>query len=114
MAILEFHTNVLGRVAADRLRNLYGGFLTFRSKFPNNPEVEVFLDDELLGTAKLVNRHAEKFPLGWLTLSLAQLGGFDSVHDQQEALKKSGYRFKPLSEYKAYPVLFAGYWGRRI
>lgn len=114
MAILDFHTRVIGSVAADRLRHLYGGFLTFRSKYPDNSEVKVFLDDKILGTARLINSCPEKFPLNWLTLSLAHLGGFDSIKEQQEALKKSGYRFKPLSEYKAYPVLFAGYWGRRI
>jgi len=116
---LDFSTRVLGKNAAKRLKHLNGFFLTFRSKMVNEYVFhDIYLDDKLLGRAWLTipidytssNRKAN---LGILDHDLATMGGFDTVEEQQKALKRAGYRFKPLNKYKAYPVIFTGYWGKK-
>jgi len=111
---LNFNTRVLGEKASKRLQELHGGFLTLRSQQPHSPDVEVYLDDKLLGIAKI--HHAifnHRVNLGSLTHQHATMGGFDTVGEQARALGKAGYRFKPLDKYEAYVVYFIGDWGNK-
>lgn len=109
---LDFHTRVLGKKAAERLRNLNGEFLTLRSKLPEDMVFDVYLDDKRLGRAKIEDLYEDKISLDNLDLSLATLGGFDTVEEQQQALRRAGYHFKLLSQYSAYPIFFVGFWGK--
>ena len=109
--ILEFHTKVLGKKAARRLRKLKGEFLTFRSKLPEEMAFDVYLDNRNLGRANIEDLYKEKLNFGSLGLHHALAGGFDTIKEQQRALKRAGYRFKPLGQYEAYPVFFIGFFG---
>lgn len=108
---LNFNTRVLGEKASKRLRDLSGLFLTLRSQLVQE-EVEVYLDGNKLGVAT-VKIKPYLLPLHILTLSHARLGGFDTVAEQQLALGRAGYRFKPLSAYKAYVIILVGHWGNK-
>lgn len=114
---LDFKTKVLGKKASKRLRRLNGFFLTFRSESINEYVFyDIYLDGKLLGQAWLtipIYYLDRKMNLGVLDQSLAIAGGFDTVEEQQKALKRAGYRFKPLDQYEAYPIIFTGYWGRK-
>lgn len=115
---LDFHTRVLGKKASRRLRNLYGEFLTIRSKLPKDRELDIYLDGKRLGRALAMTNVSlgstmEKIGLSnLLDLSSARLGGFETVGEQENALRRAGYRFKPLEQYKVYPIFFVGYWGK--
>lgn len=109
---IDFHTRILGRKAANRLRGLNGDFLTFRSKLPSTHNVEVYLDGKKLGNATISLLPVYKLRLSSLTTPLALLGGFDSIYEQMGALKRAGCRFKELGEYTAYPIFFMGNWGK--
>lgn len=111
MTKLKFSTQILGKKATSRLRNLNGEFLTFRSKLPETMVFDVYLDGEKLGRAKIEHLY-EAVPLASLDLHLANLSGFDTTEEEQKALKRAGYRFRPLEQYKAYPVFFVGFWGK--
>jgi len=45
----------------------------------------------------------------WEALDIgdAQRGGFNTLADLAQALKRAGYRFKPLNEYELYRIQFA-------
>lgn len=107
---LDFHTRVLGKKASERLRHLDGMFLTFRSKLPEDNILSIYLDNKKLGVARNIAR--QKINLGSLTLSHATTGGFDTMDEQQRALKRAGYRFKPLNQYESYQIFFVGHWGK--
>lgn len=118
---LDFHTKVLGRKAAKRLRHLNGFFLTFRSE-PVNRYIfyDIYLDDKKLGRAwptiynevRLNIDGKTNLGIGILNEVTASLGGFDTVEEQQQALKRAGYRFKPLDKYWAYPIIFWACWSK--
>ncbi len=66
--------------------------------------VRVTLDGEDLGLVSVVA--CERLPAIGLTDADAQRGGFSTLEELQLALKKAGYRFKPLIDYVFYRVQF--------
>lgn len=112
---LEFKTSVLGNKAADRLRNVRGRFLTFRSRLPKYSELDVYLDDELLGKATIKRMPTTKANLAVIRNNprINAQGGFTSEREQEAALKRAGYRFRPLEQYNAYMIVFFAEWGNR-
>jgi len=111
---LEFSSRVLGKKASERLRSVRGKFLTFRSTPLEAGVVDVYLDGELLGKAEIKGT-PEKVYLGEVIQKpfVNALGGFDSAEEQAKALKRAGFRYKPLNEYTAYMVYFWASWGTR-
>ena len=66
--------------------------------------IQVTLDDEFVGYARFTGM--ERISWGQLTQEDAQRGGFDNRFELACALKKAGYRFKPLDEYPLYRCHF--------
>ena len=113
---IRFTTRVLGPVAAYRLEKRQIS-QTLRSN--SNPltasiisglvsagdHLEVFLDRIFVGRVELVSMDAVK----WEALGIrdAQRGGFDTLDDLPEALRRAGYRFMPLNDYQLYRIQFA-------
>jgi len=112
---VRFTTRVLGPAAAYRLEKRQVT-QTLRSESDSvtnailNGRVsagdwlEVLLDSRLVGRVELVSRDA----ITWEALSIddAHRGGFDTLADLEQALKRGGYRFKPLNEYALYRIQF--------
>lgn len=113
---IHFTTRVLGPAAAYRLekRQVTQTLRAESSSITNailngriraGDKLEVTLDGILVGQAKLVSMDA----VNWETLGItdAHRGGFDSsLEELQAALKRAGYRFKPLNEYQLYRIQF--------
>ena len=116
MEYLRFITRVLGPAAAYRLEKRQVT-QTLRSESDSitnailngrvsaGDRLEVLLDSILVGHAELVSMDA----VTWEALGIrdARRGGFDSLDDLSEALKRAGYRFKPLNQYELYRIQFA-------
>jgi len=116
MEDLRFITRVLGPAAAYRLEKRQVT-QTLRSdsnsvtesivngRVSTGDRLEVLLDGILVGHAELVSMDA----VTWEALGIrdARRGGFDSLDDLSEALKRAGYRFKPLNQYELYRIQFA-------
>ncbi len=66
--------------------------------------VRVTLDGEDMGLVSVVA--CERLPAIALTDADAQRGGFSTLEELDLALKKAGYRFKPLIDYQFYRVQF--------
>ncbi|MBA7547339.1 hypothetical protein ES705_39753 [subsurface metagenome] len=68
-------------------------------------QLEVLLDRIFVGRVELVSVDA----VTWEALGIddAQRGGFDSLEDLASALKRAGYRFRPLNDYQLYRIQFA-------
>ncbi len=66
--------------------------------------IRVTLDGEDVGLASVIA--CERIPAVGLTDADAQRGGFNTLEELQLALKKAGYRFKPLIDYVFYRVQF--------
>ena len=115
MEKLEFATQVLGAVAAGRLREkkvtqtlrspncsivnaLIHGSLTIGDR------VEVTLDNEFIGHAYPAD--VDRINGASLTPADAERGGFDSIEDLDKALQRGGYRFKKLDGYQFYRIRF--------
>lgn len=114
---IYFTTRVLGPAAAYRLEK-HQVTQTLRAKSSSitnafllgrvsaGDRVDVVLDDIPVGHAELISMDA----VTWEALGIvdAHRGGFDSCLDELEAaLKRAGYRFKPLNEYELYRIQFA-------
>jgi hypothetical protein len=67
-------------------------------------ELCVALDGENIGLASLIACHW--VPATALTSEDARRGGFNTVDELKAALKRAGYRFKPLIDYVFYLVQF--------
>jgi len=67
-------------------------------------ELRIALDGENIGLASLIA--CEWVPAAGLTSGDARRGGFHTVEELQAALKRAGYRFKPLIDYIFYRVHF--------
>jgi len=112
---LNFTTRVLGPAAAYRLEKRQVT-QTLRSDSNSITEsilngrvsagdrLEVVLDGIIAGHAELVSMDA----VNWEALGIddARRGGFDTMDDLEAALKRAGYRFKPLNEYELYRIQF--------
>ncbi|MBA7483031.1 hypothetical protein ES703_69609 [subsurface metagenome] len=116
MEQIRFSTHVLGPVAAYRLekRQVTQTLRSASDSVTNavilgrvsaGDRLEVFLDGILVGKVKLVSMNA----ITWEVLSIddARRGGFDTLPDLEQALKRGGYRFKPLNEYEFYRIQFS-------
>ncbi|MBA7567396.1 hypothetical protein ES708_09107 [subsurface metagenome] len=113
---VRFTTRVLGPVAAYRLEQRQV-MQTLRSesdsitnaillgRVSTSDRLEVTLDGILVGTAELVSMDA----ITWEALGIddARRGGFDTLADLEQALKRGGYRFKPLNQYELYRIQFS-------
>ena len=109
MEQLYFTSRVLGPVAASRLENRQIT-QTLRSESGSianavllgrvsaDDRLEVLLDSRLVGCVELISMDA----VTWEALGVddAQRGGFDTMADLGQALKRAGYRFKPLNDYQ--------------
>jgi len=118
MERLHFTTRVLGPVAAYRLKQRQVP-QTLRSesdsitnaillgRVSTGDRLEVFLDRIFVGHAELVSMDA----VTWEALGIrdAHRGGFDNLADLEQALKRAGYRFKPLNQYELFRIQFT--WG---
>jgi len=116
MEQIRFTTRLLGPVAAYRLEKRQVT-QTLRSESDSianaillgrvsaGDQLEVVLDGILVGNAKLVSRDA--VPWEALGIDDAYRGGFDTLADLESALKRGGYRFKPLNQYELYRIQFS-------
>jgi len=113
---LYFTTRVLGPVAAYRLekRQVTQTLRAESSSITNailngrvsaGEKLEVTLDGIIAGHAELVSMDAVNWE--YINLDDARRGGFDTLEDLEKALKRAGYRFKPLNEYELYRIQFA-------
>ena len=66
--------------------------------------IQVALDGEFIGYAHLLLM--DKVRWGDLGDDDARRGGFDNRNELANALRRAGYRFKPLDEYSLYRCLF--------
>ncbi len=112
---IRFTTRVLGPATAYRLEKRQ---VTQTLRSDSNPitesilrgrvsagdRLEVFLDRILVGNVELISWDA----VTWEALSIddALRGGFDTLADLEQALKRAGYRFKPLNDYQLFRIQF--------
>jgi len=113
---LHFSTRVLGPVAAYRLEKRQVT-QTLRSESSSitkailsgmvkiGDEVQVTLDDKLIGPAEYVI--SDIVTWDQLEIDDARRGGFDTLDDLSEALRRAGYRFKPLNNYQLFRIQFS-------
>lgn len=112
---LNFTSNVLGAEAALRLKQhkvtqtLRAGTGDIIKAIINRElragdALHIALDRGDMGLARLTR--CELVPAVGLTNEDAQRGGFNTVEELQVALKRAGYRFKPLIDYMFYRVQF--------
>ena len=116
MEQVRFTTRVLGPLAALRLER-HQVTQTLRAESDSianailngrvsaGDHLEVFLDRAFVGHAEFVSMGA----VTWEALGIrdARRGGFDALDDLSEALRRAGYRFKPLNEYKFCRIQFS-------
>ena len=115
MERINFTTAVLGAKATARLRE-HQVTQTIRSgtsslalavndgRLTPGDMIQVTLDDEFVGYARFTGM--EKTSWEQLTQEDARRGGFDNRFELAYALKRAGYRFKPLDEYPLYRCHF--------
>ncbi len=115
MERINFTTAVLGKKAAARLKE-HQVTQTIRSGTSsialaiNNRRVklgeiiQVALDDELVDYARLLGM--DKVSWEQLTEDDAWCGGFDNRIELIVALRRAGYRFKPIDQYQLYRCKF--------
>ena len=108
---IRFTTRVLGPAAAFRLekRQVTQTLRSESSSILNErvsagDRLEVVLDSVLLGEAELVSIDAVNWE--YINLNDARRGGFDTLNDLEAALKRAGYRFKPLTDYQLFRIQF--------
>jgi hypothetical protein len=107
---LNFTSKVLGSGVADKLK-LGGVLQTVRSRKGAAPflmkqgsEVPITLDGQLLYRARITDIKLRN--LGDLTEFDAELGGFDNLWQLKTALRRAGFRFRPLGEYEVFAIQF--------
>ena len=115
MNYIKFTAKVLGPVAGYKLtRNqvtqtirsendgIAGAVLN--GQVSAGDRLEVFLDTVRIGQVDLVSME----PVTWEALDVddARRGGFDTLDDLAAALKRAGFRFKPLDDYQLYRIQF--------
>ena len=112
---IRFTTRVLGPATAYRLEqrqvtqtlrsesdSVTNAFLLGRVSAGDR--LEVVLDSRLVGNVELVSMEV----VTWEALDIedARRGGFDTLADLEQALKRAGYRFMPLNQYELYRIQF--------
>ena len=122
MQQLHFTTHVLGKKATARLEqyqvtqtiraessSMVVRASTIKAIFSDKVEVDdtlqVILDDRLIGLAQ----HVIIDMVTWDQLDIddARRGGFDNRFELAYALKRAGYRFLPLDQYRFYRCQFS-------
>jgi len=116
MESLHFTTRVLGPAAAYRLERRQVT-QTLRSESSSitkailsgmvkvGDEVQVLLDNRSIGPAEYVI--SDIVTWDQLDIDDAQRGGFDTLDDLSQALRRAGYRFKPLDDYQLLRIQFS-------
>ena len=116
MEQVRFTTRVLGPAAAYKLEQRQIT-QTLRSESDNitnaillgrvsaGDRLEIVLDGIIAGHAEFVSMDT----ITWEALGIrdARRGGFGTLADLEQALKRAGYRFKPLNEYQFYRIKFS-------
>jgi len=113
---IRFTTLVLGPVAAYRLEkhqvtqtlrseNSFTTRAILNGMVKVGDEVQILLDDRLIGLAEYII--ADVVTWGQLDIGDAHRGGFDTLDDLLKALKRAGYRFKPLDDYQLFRIQFS-------
>ena len=113
---LHFTTRVLGTLPAYRLakRQVTQTLRSENNSITNaiingqvsaGDKLEIRLDTTIVGHAELISMDA----VTWEALDIedARRGGFDSLDDLSEALRRAGYRFKPLNAYQLFRIQFS-------
>ena len=115
MEKIIFTTKVLGPIASYRLEN-FGVTQTIRSESSSivgailsgrikvGDQIQIFLDDRMIELAQFVIMDSLLFDM--LDEEDAHRGGFDSVEEMATALKRAGYRFKPVNSYWFHRIQF--------
>lgn len=68
-------------------------------------QLEVVLDGIFVGNAKLVSMDVVNWE--YFNLNDANRGGFDNLEELEKALRRGGFRFKPLNLYKLFRIQFS-------
>jgi hypothetical protein len=74
------------------------------SELRRGDELRIALDRENIGLASLIA--CEWVPAVGLTSADTRRGGFNNLDELGAALKRAGYRFKPLTDYVFYRARF--------
>jgi len=116
MEQLHFTTRILGKKAADRF-NKQQVTQTIRSQNSDivqailirnlqlGYKMDIILDNNKVGLARLDG--ISTATLDDLSIGDARRGGFDSISELALALKRAGFRFKPLDQYEFYRIKFS-------
>ncbi|GAJ03994.1 unnamed protein product [marine sediment metagenome] len=115
MEQLHFTTRVLGPAAAYRLekrqvtqtlRSESNSITTsiLNGRVSAGDQLEVVLDGIIAGHAELI--YTDAVTWGSLDIDDARRGGFDTLADLEQALKRGGFRFMPLNQYELYRIQF--------
>ena len=112
---IRFTAHVLGPGAAYRLekrqvtQTIRAGNSSITEAIINGrasagDRLKIVLDGVLVGRALLISMDA----VTWATLYLedARRGGFDTLAHLEQALRRAGYRFKPLTDYPFFRIQF--------
>ena len=108
---IRFSSRVLGKNATMNLK-AHKVYQTIRSHFSlpvdqdkvlSDP-LPIYLDDQLIGHAQVY--HIKLISLADLHYNDVIAGGFRNYDELISALKRAGYRFKKIEDYKAYIVRF--------
>jgi len=112
---IRFTTRVLGPAAAFRLEKRQVSQTVRSDSHPITQSIlrgrviagdrlEVLLDRIFVGHAEFVSMDT----VTWEALGVddALRGGFDTLADLEQALKRAGYRFKPLNDYQLFRIQF--------
>ncbi len=112
---IRFTNRVLGALAAYRLEKRQviqtlrsgSGSITqsiLGGRVSVGDHLEIELSGILVGHAKLISMEAVDWE--YLNIDDAWRGGFDTLADLEQALKRAGYRFKPLNNYQLFRIQF--------
>lgn len=115
MERLHFTTRVLGPVATYKLemcqltqtiRSANEGITEaiIRGRASAGDQLLIVLDGILVGHAELISMDAVIWE--FLNLNDARRGGFDTLAELEAALRRAGFRFKPLNDYQLFRIQF--------
>lgn len=114
---LVFTQRVLGEKASDRLQKhlvtqtlrskspLMGLSVPVYLRYPSSRLHQSVADMVLMGNVNL--KSVDRVKWSDLTFEDPHRGGFDDMEELATALKRAGFRFKPLSEYSFYRIRFS-------
>lgn len=104
---IRFSSRVLGKNAVQNLKD-HAVNQTIRSHFSlpehGNYVLPIYLDNNLIGYGEVY--YLKEMSFGDLDQFNVIAGGFRNYDELISALKRAGYRFKKIEDYKAYIVRF--------